>query len=519
MDQDRFAHLFTGNFMLNALELESVRHEIEARTTSIHQLELQIGVLKAEREKYQTLLSPLRRNLLPTEILGEIFSFSTQFVAESNSSASYQLNTLCRVCKAWRAAALVKPALWATVGWLCVDAPENLDVGKVGVWLSRSGKVKKSLRIVGDHGAEGSAACPLSPSELRSLLVEGPPLDDFSLSCTYAECLEAVFSGIQSSSTKSQSCDSMSSLHLEMEWASSMSFGRVCHILDRFPTLRTLSLTLPDYYDFVQENQLPESLPFGNLTTLSLAYDWPGALVLGILRNCAGLETLSLDTRGSLRSNNTSYPHNLSILLPKVRTLQLKEVDLSSRATDILRHLRVPSLHTLDIGFYTLDRFDLDDYDMTNISSDIASLIDDGPNRTTNLQHLRFESLAITSQGLYSILSALPTLTHLTLEKLESDSRLFRIVQTLGTKKLLPQLKTFEMHGASELFKFNYADVYDFLNRRKEGVTEESPDYLEEAVLTVPKERTYLWRDGFEFPSYHTSEIAKKGVRLTIAAV
>ncbi|KAF5335084.1 hypothetical protein D9611_010874 [Ephemerocybe angulata] len=517
MDQDRFAHLFTGNFMLNALELESVRHEIEARTTAINQLELQIGVLMAEREKYQTLLSPLRRNLLPTEILGEIFSFCIQSAAESHSSCSSQLNTLCRVCKAWRAAALVKPALWADVGWVCIDAPQSLDVGKVGVWLSRSGKVKKSLHIMGDHNAEGLPECPLSP--LGRLLVDGPSLDDLSVSCTYAECLEAVLSGTQSESRKSQSWDSMSSLHLEMELASGMSFGRVCHILDRFPTLRTLSLTLPYYYDFVEENQLPESLPFGNLTTLSLAYDWPGALVLGILRNCAGLETLSLDTRGSVRSNNTSYPHNLSILLPKVRTLQLREVDLSSRATDILRHLRVPSLHTLDIGFYTFARFDLDDYNMTNISSDIASLIDDGPNRTTNLQHLRFESLAITSQGLHSILSALPTLTHLTLEKLESDSRLFRIAQTLGTKKLLPQLKTFEMHGASELFKFNYADVYDFLKRRKEGVTEESPDYLEEAVLTVPKERTYLWRDGFDCPSYHASEIAKDGVRLTIAAV
>ncbi|KAF5335085.1 hypothetical protein D9611_010875 [Ephemerocybe angulata] len=324
MDQNRFAHLFADNITLNPLELESVRHEIEARTTAIHQLELQIKVLKAESEKYQTLLSPLRRNLLPPEILGEIFNFSIRSAAESDSSASYQLNTLCRVCKAWRAAALVKPALWADVGWVCIDAPQSLDVGKVGEWLSRSGKVKKSLRIVGDHGAEDGPACPLLHSELRSLLADGPPLDDLSLLCTYAECLEAVLSGIQSTSAKSQSCDSIHSLTLGMERASAMSFGRVCCVLDRFPTLRALSLDPSEYYEFIHDGELPESLPFGNLTTLSITCDWPEALVLGILRNCAGLETLTLDTHGCPRSYNPSYPHYLPILLPKLQTLQLK---------------------------------------------------------------------------------------------------------------------------------------------------------------------------------------------------
>ncbi|KAF6765389.1 hypothetical protein DFP72DRAFT_1162350 [Ephemerocybe angulata] len=513
MDQDRFAHLFADNITLNPLELESVRHEIEARTTAIHQLELQIGVLKAEREKYQTLLSPLRRNLLPPEILGEIFAFSVS--TSPKFSWDHQLNTLCLVCKQWRAAALVKPALWAEVGWVCIDAPQNLDVGKVGVWLSRSGKVKKSLRIVGDHGAEDGPACPLLHSELRSLLVDGPPLDDLSLSCTYAECLEAVLSGIQSTSAKSQSCDSIHSLTLGMERASVMSFGRVCRILDRFPTLRALSLDPSEYYEFIHDGELPESLPFGNLTTLSITCDWPEALVLGILRNCAGLETLTLDTQGCPRSYNPSYPHYLPILLPKLRTLQLKEVDLSSRDTEILRYLRAPSLHTLDVGFYPLDRLDPDEDNVTDIGFDIASLVNERPNRTTNLQHLRFESLAITSQGLYHILSALPTLTHLTLERLESDSRLFRDAHTFGTK-LLPRLKTLKIHNASELFKFKYSDVYAYLKMRKEGVTAESPDYLEEVELTVPFER----RDSaFGDRYWYTSELAKSGLRLSVADV
>ncbi|KAF5335083.1 hypothetical protein D9611_010877 [Ephemerocybe angulata] len=516
MDQDRFSHLFTSNTMLSPFELESVRHEIEARTTTIHQLELQIGVLKAEREKYQTLLSPLRRNLLPPETLGEIFSFCIQYAANSNSSCASQLNTLCRVCRAWRAAALVKPALWATVGWFCIDAPKKIDVGKVNAWLSRSGKVNKAIQIRGDHRAGDSPECPLSPPELGNLLTDGFSLDTLSLVCTHAECLVAIFSEMQDRSSKVQSVDS---LHLGMEWASSVTFGKVCGILDWIPTVRTLSLALPEFHDnFTFDSELPETLPFGNLSGLTLICDWPLPLVLDILRNCVNLETLTLDTEGCARKYDPSLPDDMPILLlPRLRALQLKGLDLSTRDTDILQYLRVPSLRTLDIIFYMINRDEPDDYNLPNLGSDIASLVTGGPNRATNLQHLRLKSLPITPQGLYVILSALPTLTHLTLEELESDSRLFRDAHTSSTK-LLPRLKTLKIHEASELFTFNDSDVYNFLRRRKEGLTEESPDYLEEAELTVRKERTYLWQDAFDRPYHYASEMAKNGIRLSIGA-
>ncbi|KAF5335082.1 hypothetical protein D9611_010876 [Ephemerocybe angulata] len=150
---------------------------------------------------------------------------------------------------------------------------------------------------------------------------------------------------------------------------------------------------------------------------------------------------------------------------------------------------------------------------MIDIGLDIASLVNERPNRTTNLQHLRLESLAITSQGLYHILSTLPTLTHLTLERLESDSRLFRDAHTLGTK-LLPRLKTLRIHNASELFKFKYSDVYEFLKKKKEGATAESPDYLEEAEFTVP-----IKRRDYDDRYWYTSELAKNGLRLSVADV
>ncbi|KAF6765386.1 hypothetical protein DFP72DRAFT_202490 [Ephemerocybe angulata] len=518
MDQDRFAHLFTSNIMLSAFELESVRHEIEARTTTIRQLEFQVDVLKAEREKYQTLLSPLRRNLMPPEILGEIFTFS---VSSRPFSWDHQLNTLCLVCRAWRAAALIHPALWATVGWHYIYSPQNFDIGKVKAWLSRSGKVKKTLHVMGRHEADDSSLCPLSPHDLGKFFLDGPPLDTLSLACTHAECLDAIFGDMQCGPAKKPSCALIHSLTLGMERASAESFGRVCGILHRIPTVRTLTLALPEiHHYFIYDRELPKPLPFGNLSGLTLVCDWPVSLVLDVLRNCANLETLTLETEGCTRGYDPAFPRDIPILvLPRLRTLQLKEVVLSSKDTDILRYLRLPSLHTLDIIFYMMDRDEPDDYNLTNTGSDIASLVAGGSNRATNLQHLRLESLSITSQGLYFILSALPTLTHLTLERLESDSRLFRDAHTFSTK-FLPRLKTLKIHEPSELFTFNYSDVYNFLRRRKEGLTEESPDCLEEAGLTVSKAHsTYPWKIALDDRHYHASEMAKKGIRLSIAAV
>ncbi|KAF6744902.1 hypothetical protein DFP72DRAFT_856937 [Ephemerocybe angulata] len=485
---------------------------MDARTTAIHQLELQVGVLKAEREKYQTLLSPLRRNLLPPEILGEIFTFSV-----SNSrpfSWNHQLNTLCLVCKSWRAAALIHPALWATVGWYYIDSPQNFDVGKVKAWLSRSGKVKKTLHVMGRHEADDNSLCPLSPHDLSGkLFLDGPPLDTLSLACTHAECLEAIFDEVRFGPAKKPSCNAIHSLTLGMERASAESFGRVCGILHRIPTVRTLSLALPQFHGyFTYHGELPGPLPFGNLSGLTLVCDWSVSLVLDILENCTNLETLILETEGCAREYAPAFPRDKPILvLPRLRTLQLKEVVLSSKDTDILRYLRLPSLHTLDIIFYTLDRDEPHDYNLPNIGSDIISLVTGGANRATSLQHLRLESLAITSQGLNFILSALPTLTQLTLDKLQSDSRLFRHAHTFGTK-LLPGLKTLRIHEASELFTFKYFDVYAFLSRRKHGVTaQESLDYLEEAELTISKANsTAPWKDGLDYRYYHASEIAKE---------
>ncbi|KAF5324761.1 hypothetical protein D9611_004196 [Ephemerocybe angulata] len=430
MNQDRLIHLFTGNVTLNPLELDFVKHEIEARSTTIHQLELQLGVLKAEREihqlelqlgilktereTYQSLLSPLRRNLLPSEILGEIFIISVS--TSTKLSWDRQLNVLCRVCKAWRDAALAMPALWAHVEGLYIDAPKKHQVERVREWLMRSGSVKKTLQINGLHIMTGG--CPLSPQhELTNLLMDGPPIDKLSLTCLYAECIETIIQQMQLKTAKGRLCDSIRSLHLGMvHTKSDMSFGVIWAILDHIPIIHTLSLDLPPYhFDW----EVPGNLSQSNLTSLTIACDWPILFLLDILRSCASIESLTLDHEGSPR-RLLPVDTQLEVLLPNLKTLQMRRLmDVSSSDTAIFHHLRLPYLHTLDIIFVP----SVGEGDMTAFRQNIIALVSGGPNRATNLQRLRVEPLTISSQCLHLILPSLPMLAHLT----EDDTRQFTI--------------------------------------------------------------------------------------------
>ncbi|KAF6765385.1 hypothetical protein DFP72DRAFT_867666 [Ephemerocybe angulata] len=519
MDQDRLTHLFTGNVTLNPLELDFVKHEIEARSTTIHQLEVQLGVLKAEREihqlelqleilkaereMYQALLSPLRRNLLPPEILGEIFSISVS--TSTKLSWDCQLNTLCHVCRVWRDAALAMPALWAHVKGLYIDAPKKLDVARVREWFKRSGSVKKTLHIDGLHRRNRS--CHLSPqNELTNLLVDGPPLDTLSLTCVYAECIETIIQQVASRVGEGQLCDSLRSLHLGMIHAKSdMSLGVIWAILDVIPTIRTLSLDLSHFhFDW----DVPGNLSQSNLTTFSIACDWPISLLLEILRACPNIETLILDHKGLIRRISNAV--NTPVLLPKLETLRMQGLVSYSTDTDIFCHLQLPSLYTLDIAFVPIGREDPQDLD-TPVGRNIVALVSGGPNQATNLQHLRFESLAISSQGLHSILSSLPMLAHLTLDKLRSQSRFFREACAFPTQ-LLPRLRTLRILNASEFVTFENDDVYDFLVNRKHTATEEVPDSLEEVELVISRCRPDIDKQAQRL-CYLSSEV---GLRVSV---
>ncbi|KAF5335138.1 hypothetical protein D9611_010880 [Ephemerocybe angulata] len=290
-----------------------------------------------------------------------------------------------------------------------------------------------------------------------------------------------------------------------------MSFGVIWAILDHIPTIRTLSLDLPPFhFDW----DVPGNLPQKNLTTFTIACDWPIPLFLDILRACPKIETLTLDHKRLIRRISDAV--NTPVLLPKLETLRMQGLvshHHSGSDTDIFCHLQLPSLHTLDIAFIPIGYEDPQDPN-TTVGRNIVALVSGGPNRATNLQYLRFESLAISSQGLHSILSSLPMLAHLTLDKLRSQSRFFIEACAFPTQ-LLPRLRTLRILNALEFFTFENDDVYNFLVNRKHTATEEVPDALEEVELVISRCRPDIDKQAHRL-SYLSSEV---GVRVSVTIV
>ncbi|KAF6765394.1 hypothetical protein DFP72DRAFT_839241 [Ephemerocybe angulata] len=148
MNDSRFAHLCERNLDLDPIEIASIKHEIENRTLSINGPRLELQKLESERENYRTLLSPLRRNAVPPEILGQFFKSSLSI---SETSQEEQVNVLCLVCRRWRVTALGTPSLWASVD-LTASSGRQLNFERVRTWFARSGVISKTLKIAGYHG-------------------------------------------------------------------------------------------------------------------------------------------------------------------------------------------------------------------------------------------------------------------------------------------------------------------------------------------------------------------------------
>jgi hypothetical protein len=67
MDTNRLQQVFTSNASLHSAEVAFLHQEL-ARLDQV------IASATSKRDEYKALLAPLRRNIIPPEVLGEIFS-------------------------------------------------------------------------------------------------------------------------------------------------------------------------------------------------------------------------------------------------------------------------------------------------------------------------------------------------------------------------------------------------------------------------------------------------------------
>ncbi|RXW19776.1 hypothetical protein EST38_g6067 [Candolleomyces aberdarensis] len=512
---------FATNSSPNPIELATIRKEIDQYDIAIGKIRLELRNLEAGRQRYEGLLSPLRRKPLPLEILGEVFSYLIYplfseldelhefvgMVGYDVGSGRNALINLCLVCKAWRDAVYATPPLWSRVDiyW------DSLDFEKVNQWLNRSRGVPKSLVIYPHDLSQELTDDHLTI--LEELLTAGPPLGRLDLRMSngpeedeaHLQRLADLLKPVLDVKFPPPPWNSLKSFTLQFS-GSNAEISDV--VIPRFPHLKSLHLRLPSFYDEDPWDDDHQSVPFDipqdileGLTNLTLSNcDWTGCTILALIRWCKNVKTLTVrHPSGWLINLDSPFLQGLTstgIPLPAVQSLRLG--NLCREQSDILRFLRTPSLVELDLSFDLLNADGNFEYpeeaeyqypNLESLKSNILSLV---KNPTSidcdvDLRRLRLHNLYISANSLASILTSLPSLSHLTLDEVWFDSTLFKQLEAAGTK-CLPRLEVLELLNVPECF--HIPDVYAFVASRRSfgqpGITGmEGTAGLRELTMTV----------------------------------
>ncbi|KAF5335157.1 hypothetical protein D9611_010863 [Ephemerocybe angulata] len=516
MIKDKFAHLLNGNYSLDSLEIASIQHEIDAETlaidalqpVAIDELQFKLKSHESKRREYKSLLSPLRRGIVPPEILGEIFQYAVE--------RYYPVNRVGLVCKSWRDIALTTPSLWQTV----IAPPGNapINVKKLQTWTARAGTLPKRVEIVGlnaiyECGCFYDDICRLASPELARFLTSGPVLDEVTIECYNHHCLDRLLGLIKSDeNTLRPSWDSIRHLALEM---GDVSFGLEWPFLNSLPQAVSSLLLETPWLRSVPSEDLPALPPLDCLTKLHIVNDWPNSWILRTLGSYRNLEEVVLGSAKFPRPFEVFNEVFTPVLLPKLQVLRFRYMHHHFEDTRMLRCLRMPALKTLEVQYQDPSNADdsegpCDTPDKSELYSDILHMLS-GADGVVDLKQLHLEHLPITSKGLLRILAILPSLTFLELAKIDVDRELFAMAREVD-KPLLPLLRHLKIHD--KFGAFDVDDVCQYLEGRKASTTEVEPDCVERLDMTFKKRR--LPRDSRPDESVRAMELRGVGVLVNI---
>ncbi|KAF6744921.1 hypothetical protein DFP72DRAFT_1176549, partial [Ephemerocybe angulata] len=427
MIKEQFSNLLHGNYSLDPLELAAIQREIEAETLAIDKvqsaivdLQLQLEAHEAKRQDYKTLLSTLRRGVVPPEILGEVFRYAIE--------PACPVNRVGLVCKSWRDIALTTPSLWQAVVMFPSDAPIN--VNKLQTWTARAATLPKTVRIVGSNERYRCLCrrsevdnCRLAFPELIRFIFDGPVLDQVSLQCHTHHCLDRLFGLLRSDkNTLSRSWDSIRHLALQIDsWSiPTHTHGLVRQFLHNLPPVSSLFLDTPWLPDSdVPSEILPALPPLDCLTSLHIAGNWPNSWVLRNLRSCPNLEEVILNSKQSERVDDIWTEGRTLVSLPKIQVLRFQHMATHGEDARILGWLRMPALRILELSYeiphpFTVQEEDPDTPGKVKLYHDMLRMLS-GVDAVVDLQQLRLVYFPITAKGLLHILGVLPSLTFLEL--------------------------------------------------------------------------------------------------------
>ncbi|KAJ2932789.1 hypothetical protein H1R20_g4304, partial [Candolleomyces eurysporus] len=394
--------LFHTNDPLDPTEIATIQAELVRKDAAILKLQQQLRNLEVGREKYASLLSPLRQKPLPIELLGDIFAiviarlhfqldnlelassyYGGAGVRENVSRARSKLIQLCLVCRAWRDAVYATPYLWSRLDlyW------PSLDFDKVVRWFGLARGHPKSLYISPTY-LYGFKEHQFDT--LAKLLDQGPLLEHLELDMIngtsqlgeggrlYQKMITKLKYPKVYAMKGKRPWDLLTSFSIRIDDANVSSDSDVVIPFRHLTTLHLALDTLPAVYHWLpwdgeSEDSLELRAPnplspdplLGGLTRLTITQcNWTVSVLLALLRWCTKVESLTIGYASRDEDNDEEEPSlnflselaDKGVSLPELKVLRLRNVDRNQKhAYSVLRFLSTPNLEELDMGFATVE--------------------------------------------------------------------------------------------------------------------------------------------------------------------
>ncbi|KAK7001345.1 hypothetical protein R3P38DRAFT_2649398 [Favolaschia claudopus] len=176
MEESPFADRFGTNYVPTDDEIDQIKSDLLSRTAELARIDERIRELSEQRDKILAYIEPRKALIshprrLPMDILETIFLECLPSTRNAVMSAQEAPLLVCRICSAWRTAALSMPRLWASlhIHTDFIVAKSETRTAAVEQWLNRAAASSLSLSVcVG--GIWGWGAPPDSDRKTEALV-------------------------------------------------------------------------------------------------------------------------------------------------------------------------------------------------------------------------------------------------------------------------------------------------------------------------------------------------------------
>ena len=483
-------HLLNTNNPPDNTEAAVLQKEVDVLVPTVSHLRAQLKLAEAKLLQCRSVLSAIRK--FPQEILVQVFTFAIGGKGwKTRRGALVQLG---RVSKAWHGAAY-DPSLWADVIVKINDirSPEDIEV-----MFRNSKSYPRTVTLQGrgcgcGNPEETPCAHPWRVGATE-LLYGSSPIRRLEIVNSSMRSFKNLIASLDGDPHRTlQAWCSLQSLGLDFDDfpESPSTFNKLDSAFDfsSLPlSLRTFRIRLPSCPRGVIPRFKIDPDALKRLTSLSLQSNWDTFDVLAPLRHATNLTVLHLGDNYSTQSWRDATPGS-DVLLPKLHTLDLNIYDIKAAAVT-LPLLKLPALANLRIftrGFDPL-REALENLRIISSEDPLAPSL--GSLSIWYRNWMGVPSHIVDGTDLVDILSSIPSLQHLSLDKIMFDAQEFTDLVSQGMQDgrppVLPSIKSIELIDAETIMRvFDIKEFLRFVEVRRQPSRLQSPERAEDRPDTL----------------------------------